>query len=74
MNASTVLSLPPEALATIPTEAAPAGITALSDNPEGRGYVLIAVNAILTIVMTICFAIRMYTSLVIRRRLTWSDC
>lgn len=74
MNASTILSLPPEALATIPIEAPPAGTTALSDDPARRGYILITVNAILTIIMTTCFAIRVYTSLVIRRRLTWSDC
>ncbi|KAF7924477.1 hypothetical protein EAE99_006425 [Botrytis elliptica] len=73
MNASTILNLPPEALATIPIGAAPAGITALSDHPARRGYILITVNAILAVIMTICFTIRMYTSMVIRRRITWSD-
>ncbi|KAF7945784.1 uncharacterized protein EAE97_004822 [Botrytis byssoidea] len=73
MNASTILNLPPEVLATIPSGVAPAGITALSDHPARRGYILITVNAILAVIMTICFTIRMYTSLVIRRRITWSD-
>lgn len=74
MNASTILTLPPEVLATIPSGAAPAGITALSDNSARRGYILVTVNAILAVIMTIFFTIRMYTSLIIRRRITWSDC
>ncbi|TGO90452.1 hypothetical protein BPOR_0064g00150 [Botrytis porri] len=72
-DGSEIFALPPEVLANTPALEPPPGVTALSDNPESRGYILIVVNTIMTFAMTVCFIIRVYTKVAIQRKVTWSD-
>ncbi|TEY62372.1 hypothetical protein BOTCAL_0163g00150 [Botryotinia calthae] len=73
MNASVILSLPPETLATIPAGNPPAGVQALSQNPVNRGWILITVSSILFFMATICFIIRVYARIKIQRKVPRSD-
>ncbi|KAF7947621.1 hypothetical protein EAE96_008703 [Botrytis aclada] len=51
-DGSEIFALSPEVLANTPALEPPPGVTALSDNPASRGYILIVVNTIMTFAMT----------------------
>ncbi|TGO23839.1 hypothetical protein BPAE_0120g00180 [Botrytis paeoniae] len=58
-DGSEIFALPPEVLANTPALEPPPGVTALSDNPASRGYILIVVNTIMTFAMTL-FAVVLF--------------
>ena len=60
-------------LATLPALSLPPGVKSNFENPESRGYVLIAVGSPLLAIMVIFLAIRFYTKLRITRSATWDD-
>ena len=66
--------IPPSVLNTLPALQPPAGVQPNFVNPENRGYIQTTVASVLFGLMVCLFANRIYTKLVVVRKLSWDDC
>ena len=65
--------LPPSILDTLPALSPPVGVESNFVNPEDRSYILVSVTTVLFCLMVCLFANRVYTKLLIIRKLGWDD-
>lgn len=68
------LSLPPGVHpATVPAGNPPPGVMPLSPNPQDRAYQYYIVAGVLTPIMVLCVALRLYVRAVVTKALWWDD-
>ena len=74
MTLGNLSDIPPSVLDTLPALQPPAGVQSNFVNPEDRGHVCTAITSVLFAFMLCLYANRVYTKLVIIRKVSWDDC